>query len=289
MAAVALNMNTKNNLSPSVIPFYQLKTFVDAEYGAIFGYGLYMLAKQITLCREIFKAELQTNSSWKIGEIVDYVVGNAIMHSAIATILILLCVFVIFIDEFARRRIIGYLAPCRSIQRFGLNVGTGFWFVLTFMFIQERSTMFWGAIGMSYFFGASWSYYAKKEALTWQKSPVTTDNNVKAKVENWDFFLARLSVYIGYRIIIGVLFCAVMFSVAFYGTDLDFSLKGALYFVGFILLSEGFACFIEHRLVYKHPVKSGRRESGLLISVLPIPGFIRMFIRWLARFSRTKK
>lgn len=271
---------------PRITPFYTLSTFVDAEYSAILGYGLYQLAKHLTGFREFLKKCSEKDLT--AGGVLDLALTDSSLHVHIASLIIMTIVFLILVDEFARRRVIGYLAPCRSIERFSIEVFIGLFFVIAFMFIPNSSTSVWGALGGAYILTGIWACVARKEAMAWQTQQLKYSEGARVKVVNWGFFYDRLTFYIYYRFAIGLAFMAFMFLMAEIKTPIDYSFPTALSLIALFILIESISYTGEHRLIYKNPSPDGATEVGILTSVCFFPKFYKNWLKRLARPDKRK-
>ncbi|MBU0730405.1 MAG: hypothetical protein KKE17_05575 [Proteobacteria bacterium] len=208
-------------LSP---PFYTLRNFLDAEYGVILGYGFYHLAEQLVLLKNIFRTS-HLKFPEKFFLALDDLILNHEFWTEIGSLVFMITLFVILVDDYARGRLINYLAPCRTIGRFGLDVIIPFFFGLGFLLISEKSSFMFFSIGIAFFVGALWSNRVIEESYEWQEIfdqcilPTRSSSNEKnhlsaARIEDesgWLLYRNRLKYIIRSHLCYGFLLLASTF------------------------------------------------------------------------------
>ena len=102
------------------------------------------------------------------------------IHSCIAFTLLL----VLFVDDYARSRMINFQAPCRSMGRFALDFFSVLFFGLAlfyFSILGFNSSAGWFVLAASFFTRGVWSLKANLEAYIWESYYNQTSEDIELK------------------------------------------------------------------------------------------------------------
>jgi len=276
---------TEGEQLPHLTPFYTLRNFLDVEYSGILGYGFYKLAEESVKFITMYRDRL--GDSPNVAKMLETFLNTGELHTQFAMITFFIAVFIMLVDDYAFRRIITYLAPCRSITRFSLDVTIGFFFGLAFMFIPEKNMGVWGAVGMAFFLGGLWGGCVRSEGREWKKNPKTADPGMFSKVSNWNLYFARVNFLINSNLLSGLLMIAVMCLQLVSGIDRVWYNWSSLVFFALYLLIEILRYFAEHRLIAKHQARPGvNSDEEVMVTIAYIPYFMKKILK---RWARGKK
>ncbi len=159
------------------IPFHRLSTFVDVIYSACLGYGFLIYAEEFVKLKNEVKQHYWINHK----PLTDILFELPFKHS-LGTLVLLLCIFIVLIDDFYRARITNMMIPCRSTGRFSLDVGIGFLFFLTIMLASERSSLALLFLGVIFLAGTMWGFKVRKDSLIWKDQ--SSDNPITRNTSN---------------------------------------------------------------------------------------------------------
>jgi hypothetical protein len=271
----------EKNSPPWITPFYALRTFLDAEYSAILGYGFFVLAKQFLNLRGLLKP-INASDPYDLGVFFNSLISPEAREIE-AIILSIIIVFTILVDDFCRRRIMTACAPCRTMRRFSYDVTIGFFFGLAFMFLSIKSTLAWGAIGISFILSCKWARSAEIDAVEWEKCQETADPKICARVGNWKHYIARLKFLSWANLLSG---CIIMAALSINMIlDINKSHYNAFMVLIFLLywICETIRFYGEHRLIKKH-VENSQIQGlrGAIITIAPMPRIIQNMIKDIA-------
>ena len=264
-------------------PFYTLRSFLDAEYGIILGYGFYCLAEKLLGIRTVIKYIYQKDRDPDNFILFFNELLNTNFLGDIITIVFITIIIVIFIDNFCISRILTLFAPCRSIGRFGLDVIIGFLFGISFVLISTKSTLAFGTVGVAFFTGSLWAYRVQKEANQWEKETKTIklEEPYTPKIigEEWKLYNLRLdyikNIYLTYAFfLVGSMFLIISFDPAkkYWGIYL------VIFFISYFIFAT-IHFYYETSLFVKANIEISKQEYyGVLKTVIWIPLFFKEII-----------
>lgn len=267
------------------IPFYTLRTFLDAEYSVIMSYGFLVMAEKIVLLRT-FLRQLYIDYPNNIGGIIGKVIEDTPFHEECATILFMVVLFVILVDDYYRARIITFLAPCRSIQRFALDVIIGFFLGLAFLLISVKSSLVWSAVGMAFLLGAAWANIVEIESHDWEKNPDGGDDRVRAKVSNWPLYRRRLKYVICSHVLFGSFMIGVNGLIILKDLTKEYYTLHAFLFLLCYLVCETGRFVAETRIIAKDGSEDDPDSMlGALKTIAWIPRIIKKLLELIAKMK----
>lgn len=262
------------NSIPALLPFYSLRTFLDAEYSAILGYGFYEFSKKFN----------------KLFVVIDKT-ATTIPHEfwlTVSTCVLFAVLFILMIDDYVRRRIITALAPCRSIRRFSLDVLIGLFFLMSFHFAANESLFVYFATAVAFFVANLWTNKVRREADAWKENPITQDSRMRCTVKNWPLYKNRLE-YLSYSFFswgCGFIF---LFGVLALSDESTKKYLLSVFVFGFIVLClESVRFFNERIIINRHKNMGDHQEFGILISVGWMPGWWKKQLKsWARKVSKS--
>jgi hypothetical protein len=268
-----------------VIPFYTLRAFLDAEYSVVMTYGFWELAQQALKIRKFLK-ELYNTSTFSLGKAIDKIVVSSDFQADIVTFFFILIIFVMLVDDYYRARIITFLAPCRSVHRFSLDVIIGFFYGLTFLLVSEQSSLAWTSVALAFLARAAWSKLVRSESFGWESSPGYTDERVRSHVpdDEWKIYRGRLTYMISSHLLFGFLLICGNSIIINSDFEKEYYKTQVIAFLLMYGLAESVRFFAEARILYKNDCDPEESNSPYMLkTIVFIPDIIKSALFSLAR------
>lgn len=263
------------------LPFFILRNFLDCIFSVILSYGFFVLSQQLYSVGHQIASEQWKDNFLKA---ITALYNSEGFFSEFSTLIIIITILVMAIDDFTRSKILTYLSPCRSIDRFGLDVIIPFFWGFSFFLAKEKSVFFFSAVGMAFLFGAKWAHIVELESKMWysiQKkcSKTFKEHPCPARIQgkdNWNFFGKRLVYILRSHLCIGFFYLAVNSILIL----IDCRGKYWSYYGIFLLLTYFFIETFRFRAEseFIKDIKLDQIEEnypGILKTIIWIPNFIR--------------
>lgn len=213
----------------------------------------------------------------------------------------MIVVFILLVDDFARSKIINYLAPCRSTGRFGLDVIIGFFLGFAFMMIEYESSFFFLSLSMYYIFRTVWSRKVFLESMEWEKltkwkdeikhpvlkkcfnDPEITRHWSKIQGNYWTPYRSRLYYIQSSNLVMSGVF-AILFAVVakFDSSHVHWNFYAPCV-TALLVVAEGHRYFAEEKIAREAEIFTGWRGFFILKTFVWMPDMITEWLRKLAR------
>jgi len=253
-----------------IIPFYTLRGFLDAEYGVIISYGFFVFAQKTIVIRKFFNTIYDAFPDSLLKALSVFLMRADII-SELMMLFMLLVVFVMMVDDYYRARVISFLAPCRSVHRFALDVFIGFAWGMALFFVPQKSTAAWLCTAIALLARATWSNLVSMESRKWEINPGEDGDRVRSHVDNWNIYQSRLTYCLNSDLSYGLLLvslCALIITFRWMGGNHQLL---TLIFFALYMFSETIRFVAEAHILYKNGEDpEGEGAPLMLKTVVPI-------------------